>query len=73
MVIYNAKIVPVNNDEDVSSNRFSQPPGILCDIVLSMGCPEKIKTCRANFNHVLYVSIHVDPVDGLICQQPCLF
>ena len=38
MIIFNVKIVFVINGRDFSSDRFPQPPGIFCHIVLSLGC-----------------------------------
>ena len=74
VLIYNAKIVLVINGKDVSSYRFPLPPWhfMWYCFVLQLNCLE-IRISGAIFNCVFYVSVHADPVDGLACQQPCLF
>ena len=43
-------------------------PGISSDIFCKVSCLE-IEAFRANLNIIFYVSIYVDPVDGLTCHN----
>ena len=45
--------------------------GIFYDIVLSFRHLPGNNARGAIFDHLPYVSIHVDPTDGLMCQQSC--
>ena len=70
ITIYNTKLLFVNNWKDVSSIWF-QPMSFLAYyvslFVLGICCLE-IKLCGAIFNHFIYVGIHVNPVNGFMCQ-----
>ena len=59
--------------KDVSSERFPWPPICFMWYCSVLGlCWLEIKKCKAILCGLLYGSIHVDPVDGYTCQQPCL-
>ena len=47
-------------------------PGILCDTVLPLGVVAWKSRHIGQFFIVSLCSVHVDPVDGFTCQQPCL-
>ena len=72
-VICNAKTVLVINVKDVSSDRFSWHCWYFMwyHFVLGLWCLE-IKTCRAVFHCLFYVSINADPVDGFTYHNTCL-
>ena len=73
MVIYHAKTVLPTNGKDAISVRFPWPATYFSIISF---CPWPVlprnQDMYSNFNSVLYVSVHVDPVDGFTCERSCL-
>ena len=73
VVINNTKIAFVINLNEVSSERFPLPfwSFMWQCFVLGLFCLE-INSCGEIFIPIFYVSIHVDPVDRVVCQQSFL-